>query len=191
MVISERHKFLFLHLPKNAGTSITNALKGYGEVCNQPTQHLTLSQIQRQHDVKGYRIFGVVRNPWDRLYSFYNFMYRRGKLSTELSFEQFVDKIRYNDPLIHSWNTIRHRQVDYFKFDGISTSRIVYILKYEQLSTDWEELGEILGLELPKLRRLNRFSDGVKYQDIYTPRDAKFVENYYNEDVIEYGYKFI
>jgi len=187
MVISIQHKFLFIHVPKNAGSSISSALRNHGLLIRQPTKHQTLREIEQTYDLTGYTIFGFVRNPFDRLYSFYNYMRRRNKINTVKSFTQFVDKIRTNDTLFHSWKTIRDMQVDYFKSDK---HRVNFIGKYECLNSEWNKVCELLNLELPNLRVLNRFSIGEDYRLKYSVEDRKFVENYYQEDFIEYGYTF-
>ena len=187
MVISTQRKFLFIHVPKNAGSSISHTLRNHGVLTKRPTKHQTLQQIEQEHDLTGYTIFGFVRNPFDRLYSFYNYMRRRNKINTIKTFAQFVDKIRTNDTLFHSWKTIRHMQADYFKSDKY---RVNFIGRYEHLNTDWNKVCELLNLELPKLPILNRYSIGEDYRLKYSDEDHKFVQNYYMEDLTEYGYSF-
>ena len=72
-MISHKHKFIFLHIPKCAGTSI-------GEKLNSHFDELwTYSGFKIHHDdltediLKEDFVFTIVRNPWDRLYSQYKF----------------------------------------------------------------------------------------------------------------------
>ena len=93
-MISIQKKFLFIHVPKTRGNSIQNILKDYSEdkivvlakdqdgverfeVRNKKyniTKHSTLSHYKSVLDTKTYRTlfkFAVIRNPWDRMVSFY------------------------------------------------------------------------------------------------------------------------
>src|SRR5215813_14048351 len=84
-MISHKHKFIFVHIPKTAGTSIEEALRD--ETCqllrnewdhtrapHAPLNHLTLRELADCHiltpaQLKSYFKFCFVRNPWDRLVS--------------------------------------------------------------------------------------------------------------------------
>ena len=114
-MISHKYKFIFTHIPKNAGTSIENALKDYVEFnewdClykNKSIGHILGSQdipyaygktantkyIKKllKETYKDYYKFCVVRNPWDRMVSI--FWYRIGKyFPSTYSFEKFITNI--------------------------------------------------------------------------------------------------
>ena len=84
-MISHKHKFIFIHIPNTAGTSIEKAL--YDESCQllpgewdydraryAPLNHLTLqelvdSALLTPAQLQSYFKFCFVRNPWDRLVS--------------------------------------------------------------------------------------------------------------------------
>jgi hypothetical protein len=74
MIVSHRHKLVFTHIPKNAGTSIRRWLEAHvPDAEKQPdaAKHMTPHHVHSQH--KGYTNFAVVRNPYDRLLSHYHF----------------------------------------------------------------------------------------------------------------------
>lgn len=86
MVISQEEKYIFIHIPKTAGTSITHSMlketgikpasiKGVDGKNHDVITHsgaLQLKQILGVHYDEFYS-FTVVRNPWDRMVSLYNF----------------------------------------------------------------------------------------------------------------------
>jgi len=99
MLISRSRKFIFVHIYKNAGTSITNALlpfastdfecsannllKKYNIRYFDPLRyddnygHMTAAQLVSKISLrkfKQYFSFAIVRNPWDWQASLYTFM---------------------------------------------------------------------------------------------------------------------
>jgi chondroitin 4-sulfotransferase 11 len=67
---SEKHNILFVHIPKNAGTSIINSL----EMTN--TEHYPLSVLQGYMDKETFDNaikIAVIRNPWERMVSYYRY----------------------------------------------------------------------------------------------------------------------
>lgn len=84
-MISHKHKFIFIHIPKTAGTSIEEALRDescqllpnewdHGRISHTPLNYLTLQELVdygllTPAQLKSYFKFCFVRNPWDRLIS--------------------------------------------------------------------------------------------------------------------------
>ena len=97
MFINHKHKFIFIHIPKNAGTSIRNSfnINGYDkQVVSKRYPHSTCSEIKKycgDEIWNSYYKFSFVRNPFDRLVSFYHFhksdQYKH-KIGRERAFNQ-------------------------------------------------------------------------------------------------------
>jgi hypothetical protein len=80
MIVSHNYKFVFIHIPKNAGTFITelimkldpDALNIYsGDVGHQ--KYLQISESPLFNVIKDYKFFAVLRNPVEQLISWYNY----------------------------------------------------------------------------------------------------------------------
>lgn len=77
MIYNSHRDFLFIHIQKTAGTAITRALqREQGSVFISPA-HLLRKQIAFQHNASPHT-FAVVRNPWERLVSWWRMMQRKG-----------------------------------------------------------------------------------------------------------------
>ncbi len=111
MIISQKHKFIFIHIPKNGGTSLTKSLLDYcdikniikddscvetktwnGKLCvlsnSHPLyNHSTSTKVKTFFDLNRlnfneYFVFSFTRNPWARELSMYNYMLSSSKRST-------------------------------------------------------------------------------------------------------------
>jgi hypothetical protein len=71
-MISHRYRFLSVHIPKTGGNSI-NRLFGMGW-----QDHKDLAR-HREERCRAYLKFAVVRNPWERLLSDYNYQGRKSR----------------------------------------------------------------------------------------------------------------
>src|SRR4026209_3030482 len=81
MLISHRHRFIFIHVPKTGGSSVTAALRPFCEPETLETArqrglkvHSTARDVIRAfgRDVwESYFTFALERNPWDKCLSLY------------------------------------------------------------------------------------------------------------------------
>jgi len=72
-MILEKPKILFIHIPRTGGSSIEKFFNFVpsGDHYKKQTQHSTLEEYAEHCDVEKYFKFTIVRNPWDRLLSWY------------------------------------------------------------------------------------------------------------------------
>lgn len=71
MPISHIKKIVFIHIPKNAGTSITTSEElGFSNV-----EHISFREYKKNHpfEWENYTKISIVRNPWDRFVSCYEY----------------------------------------------------------------------------------------------------------------------
>lgn len=190
MPIYDKYKIIFIHIPKNAGTSINqwlglsnqdNSIVDqfclFGQDNNVQLQHLKFNEIcNRISDniINNYHFITVIRNPYDRLISEYcwlkNNQYWSKRIHDQLiSIDHFLTYLEYlhnnnklNNSFIH-W----HTQVSFLEnLDKIDKSRIHYI-RFEQLQTDLKKLSKLLKCEyniiMPNIETLPHLnSNGIK-----------------------------
>ncbi len=93
MIVSRSRKFIFAHVPKTGGISIRAALEPFADGqadAHADTTHETLPAFLARHpETRDHFKFAFVRNPWDRLVSFY--FYAREKLARSIPQMQAVD----------------------------------------------------------------------------------------------------
>ena len=208
MIIDE-HKTIFIHIPKNAGTSI----KTFFEYETFYNKHRTIDQIKKENIevYDSYRKFTVVRNPYDRMISWYFYLKRamgiektRGDhrwSSGEYFPDSFLEWIK--DPLKNyytSWklSDIRnslHTDIE-FNSDGRKNSvpllspqcywvdDTVKILKYENLK---EELDRFFKKEI-NIPTRNK-SKHEEYLNYYNKESLNIVYEKYKEDFEKFNYE--
>lgn len=94
-MISHTHKFIFVHIPKCAGTSIENYLRPYSsdvDGCKWARQTKNLRNrglfnlLERHSD---YFKFTMCRNPYTRAVSIYRWLFEK-----DMTFNQFLEKVK-------------------------------------------------------------------------------------------------
>ena len=181
--------FIFIHINKTAGTSV-------GKAIGLPVKdHLTarevIARIGRDQWDTAYK-FTLVRNPWDKVVSHYE--YRRKKDKTKIAtrnmpFSEWVrktygepkDSFYYNNP--RSFQP----QVEWLK-DNEGRITIDFVGKFESINTDFKQIQSAIGLdtELPHLNASKR----ARYQSYYNDETRDIVERWFHEDISVFGYNF-
>jgi len=93
-MISHKHKFIFVHIPKCGGTTVQYTLKKYASdvtgyhvsVCDKYLRNKELFHALDFHE--NYFKFAFARNPFDRILSTYAHFHSRGKIRTD--FKTFI-----------------------------------------------------------------------------------------------------
>ena len=201
-MISTKHKFLFIHIPKTGGNSLQNILKNYSEeqlvirAAHQDgierfeiennkyntRKHSTLSEYQAVVDSVLYAKlfkFSTLRNPWDRLISYY-FSPHRG--ITEWNRQNFIQLI---DDVLPVENYLSLGEKELMPLD----KNIDFLIRFEQLNEDFNKVCRIMNIPeilLPKRNQSKRQAYTQYYDDELKQRVAtKFIKE------IEFGeYEF-
>lgn len=194
------HRSIFVHIPKVAGSSIAEALFG-SSVGHRPIRrHLAY----HPDIVSKYFKFTFIRNPWDRLYSAYQYFNRRigsdkhrdHRWATAMlvginSFEDFV--LRLADPALNYGSMIKRYdhfrdQVDWLEDPRTGDLCVDFIGRFEWLERDFEHVMDKLGIDasLPHRRR----GAGKSYQEAYSPEMVDIVRSLYSRDIERFAYRF-
>jgi hypothetical protein len=182
MIISHKHKFILLHAGKCAGSSIRICLNN---IIKEPklkikTHHPTLCECQAivknsNIDPMEYKIIGMVRNPFDRMVSWYYHSLYKSKTHTG-TFEEFLNRRLTGK----SENLIP----PYIKCD--------HIIRYEYLQADFDTFLNLINLtphELPHINK-NPNKPTDHYRTMYTEKTKQMTSNYFALVIEMFGYKF-
>ena len=194
MAFSEKYNILFIHIPKNAGTSLINGLG------LSPHGHYSWRNHPRFNF--GYHKFAIVRNPWDRVVSAYEFAkmnesYWHSKdnqtkhpdydLCHSLTFKECVKLLLDNpDKFKHQGWGSQH----FYIMDG-NKIMVDSILKIENLDKELEKMFIELNIdEIPNLPKFNTSNRKLNYKKYYDKETKQMIAEKYKEDINFFNYIF-
>lgn len=192
-MISDKLKCIFIHTNKCAGESIEQAILGRVDTnyrgipyFGSPQKHWNLRQYFRHHPLKTVRYFkfSVVRNPWDRVFSWTKFRDKwleRDTIKTTLQ-----ERMLYDFSHAEGFNIFTYEKMFYFPLKII---KVDYIMRFENLERDFEILCDKLNIERFKLPHLNK-TEKIDYRKFYTQKLKALVEKRFQWDIEHFGYKF-
>lgn len=186
---STSRDFGLIHIPKTGGISIQRSFKASSHplMCEMHKPYRKLTEEQKN----SFTFLSVVRNPFDRIYSFYHFflgsMTKRTFLlgldkDYEISFDDFITKLKYFHVYIKpAWDFITID--DKIKVDDI--------LKFESLETDFENLCRKYELDI-KLVWINKnlSKPSIVKEKIYKPYQVTLIQNLFSKDFENFGYSY-
>ncbi len=195
MIISDRHRFVFVHVPKSAGTSIRAALAPFGDgasAASPHTTHETLCSLLKRHpQLATHFKFAVVRNPWERLVSF--LFHSRQRLAPTFPQFQAIDRLEAMLRLIDrdvAWLSGMHAVRPQYDFIcGANGARLTdFVARHEHLAADFARACQRIGIAAA-LPRMN-VSRHDHYAVYYNGWCRDFVADRYRRDIAEFGYAF-
>ncbi len=218
MILSTSHNFLFVHIPKTAGTALTEALGPFGVGSNRSLWRSFLRRLPvseaperahiRKHDpafriarkltrpvYDGFHTFTVVRNPFDHAVSHFEFMkeFRIRKVAERIQAMTFEEYLAYRMKKPFWNNTFFARQPNqsWFVVDGDGALMVDRVMYFETLQTDFDRLVSDLQLTGATLKHINRTrskSEKKPYWDYYDATTEDMVRSYYAADFPLLGY---
>ena len=211
IVISKKNRFIFFHLPKNAGSAVSDILNrnesyytskkiiskilknfskndnfffdNYQKKLHFFRSHVTISYIENIISPKifnDYFKFAVVRNPFSRFVSRYNYT----KLVTKNSNLKFP--IFLTNHLKYKLITDQQYKFLLKKNGEIGVDKII---KFENLNRDLNDISSKINTDLSKFKKMNAstFDDYKKY---YNNETINLVKNYCKKDLEFFNYDF-
>lgn len=203
MIVSHQHKYVFLHIPKTAGTSIQVALrlrtgctggiiKDSCIVIGKTKHHIVPEKIPQ-----GYFVFAFVRNPWDRILSYYMFRCKEPRNfarksihpnERKASFKEWLNRLdefknyKHINPAFH---ISIQPQIDTIK------NYPDFIGKYENIEQDLKFVFNQIGQEYQPLKNVNSTTAKKKhYREYYDTETKEIVARLYEKDIEHFGYIF-
>jgi len=184
-LISDEHKFIFIHIAKTAGQSMVRGvfMEEIVDAVNSPGLDAPIDDEKW----KDYFKFTFVRNPWDRMVSAYN--YQIGGVPKGNSFSDWLHNFAWDErgnPINKHWLE-QHLHV---KRDG--PMWVDFVGRFENLEEDWKKVCRIIGKEweLPHKNYNRGKPRNMSYIDYYDEDTKWIVAKKFRKDIELFGYTF-
>jgi hypothetical protein len=200
-MISLRKRFLFVHIPKTAGNSIQTALRDYSEdqlIALRKEQdgierfglrnpnykikkHSTLAEYRNAlgtEQFHNFYKFACVRNPWDRMVSYY---------FTPTQNPESWDRKKFRGIISKAVSVADYLRLD--KHEGDPFSNVDYIIRFESLADDFRTVCGALSVSPATLPQYNR-SSREHYSKYYDDELRELVRARFAAEIERFGYTF-
>jgi len=198
-MINHKHKCIFIHIPRTAGTSIELGISGSPNNNHKyKYKHLIASYAKEIYGEywDDYFKFSFVRNPWSRIASmnkfpdFYGVKMHDGKLEISgyhRKFNEFELDPRTDCDLIEIGNSIPNSV-----YLNILNEELDFIGKFENKEKDYAYVCNQIGLQNTKfpLWNANVSSTNKHYTEYYDDETRQLVAEKFAKDIEYFGYEF-
>lgn len=218
MILSLSHSFIFVHVPKTAGSSITMMLSAYG----RDYQRSIWRSISRRSPFKekpenahfrihapadsiarklsrpvydSFNSFAVVRNPFDHAVSHFEYMkqYRSKRVAenfAKMNFEEYLAE-RMKKPSLMVPFFARLPDQSYFLASNTGEMLVKTLIKFENLDAEMDAFADKVTLPKLDLQRVNFTTSRSKkrpYQSYFNTTTQEMVLKLYDRDFDNFGY---
>jgi chondroitin 4-sulfotransferase 11 len=198
--VSDSRKVVFVHIQKTGGLTVDRLLnERIPDLRRIVARHgfasLGMDELENWDE---YFKFAFVRNPWDRLVSWYSMVTTMPREGNELwryvhdnssNFEEFIqnctDEVEIKEGVHYSF---AYNQLDYVT-DEHGNMLVDFIGRLENFDQDIQEVFRRIGFELEEVPHKNR-SGHRHYSTFYTPDTELIVRERFKRDIEYFGYEF-
>lgn len=208
MLVSNESKLAFVHVQKTGGRSVNKVLwENFPDLSKLGRRHIPFAQaVKRQPELEAYFVFGFVRNPWDRLVSWYSMIdaaqdtprharhlpenkFWQAVRADFADFDDFVRRgVGASDFRPRQYLRLRMSQSQYFT-DRDGNFRGDFVGRTERLDEDLATVMARFDIHLDTVPRINRSSHS-HYADYYSPASRDIVARVFAEDLERFGYRY-
>lgn len=215
MIISRGRKFIFVHIPKTGGTALSLALEARARrddilIGDTPKararkgrlhgiksagrlwKHSTLADIAglvSDTEIADFFTLTLVRNPWDRIVSYYHWLRAQGFAHPAVGLAKAKDFSGFlNHP--QTQTSLQLWPYSAYMRDGHGVDRCRLYARLEHLKTDLAPFEAHVGFRLGPVAHANTSDRAMDWRGYYSDADADLVSEVCAADIASFGYGF-
>lgn len=210
-MINRKHKFIFIHIPKCGGISISKSSPVFEGKKNVDAHLRNIDYNKRYKKIDNYFRFAFVRNPWARMVSTYVFWKNQTPDSpfwkwdsprtefirnNKLDFNSFIQELSNRNPVFFKdqrcsdWRVPHTRPCwEYVQDESGRNWGTNFIGKVENMQDDFQDLCSKIGLKDLVLPHVNS-TEHAYYADFYWSKTRKQIAQLFDQDIARFHYKF-
>jgi chondroitin 4-sulfotransferase 11 len=185
-MINHEHKFIFIHINKCGGTTIDELFSGKFQGHKKAFEY----KQSTPNIFDNYFKFTFVRNPWDRVVSFYHYQIKRGwdyyPFNETIAFKKFVKEWLRQMPGQTTLNT--NSCYDWIS-DENNDLLVDFIGRFENFQEDFNIVCDKIGIPQQQLPHKNK-SKHKHHTEYYDDETRQIVAEQYAKDIEYFGYEF-
>ncbi|MBT8152893.1 sulfotransferase family protein [Epibacterium ulvae] len=214
MILSRGRRYLFVHIPKTGGTSLALALEGramaddmmLGDTPKARKRRRRLNDVSTrgrlwkhsmrsdlegliaEDEMNSLFAFTLVRNPWDRMVSYYHWLQTQTFVHAAVTLAQQLDFAAFlRHPLIQT--ALRENPAPRYMTGSDGVERCDLYIRVEYFAQDAQPLFEHLGFEL-SLPHSNQSARLRDWRGYYTDETVEIVRQISAVEITRFEYSF-
>jgi chondroitin 4-sulfotransferase 11 len=203
-MVFHKYKLIFIGIPKNASHAPYVVLKNKTDVHHD---HSSIELTYEEHDkelLDTYTSFAIVRNPYSRAYSAWNYLTLLEDLPNRFginSFQEYVYALESKTAYFEEMGeelTEHELTFPQYKFICMCNKVLVdHVLRLENLDEEWRNFASNYNKTSQfKIQTQLKIRNSMEYKEpdwkkAYTPEMYKIINEFYKKDFELFGYKII
>lgn len=193
----DRHRCIFVHIPKCAGASVAQSLFE-----SWAGGHKTIVQYQlifSKQEFESYFKFSIVRNPWDRLVSAFTFLRQGGltkedRMWAEKNIASFASFHRFVTTWVNFTNIYSYHhfipQHEFLLDPKTQKLSVDFVGRFENLGLDFQQICRNMNVSAELLEQNKTLGRNMDYRTYYDSETKNIVAKVYEKDIELFKYVF-
>tara|TARA_R100000005_G_C4934791_1_gene162081 strand:+ start:59 stop:766 length:708 start_codon:yes stop_codon:yes gene_type:complete len=197
---------IFLHIPKTAGWTIARHLRDDEKIMDDGfgfAHEITIRDVPENYEDI---VFSVVRCPFDRVWSLYNFygqmrkdaVYGHKPIPDNYSFEDFVSSLKeWSRNEDHEYYMLEYKPCYHWFVPRVFeeteygwVSNNLHLLRYENIQESYNTFRKTIGLEPFTLKKRNVNPRKKKEAPKYTDKMVNDINSVFSSDIKNFDYTY-